>query len=102
IPLRVELVEAAERTLESGIVELAALDLDLMLVVLAEVAHVDRPANLGLAGETLLPQLGERALGDPVELPVDKRRVDVVRAERLRPHLVDADVGKQEADRGED
>ena len=59
-----QLVEAAKRALERGLVELAGLDLDLVLVVLTEVAHVDRTADLGLAGKALLPQLADGALGD--------------------------------------
>ena len=57
VALGVQLVEAAERALERRLVELAALDLDLVLVVLAEVAHVDRAPDLRLAREALLPEL---------------------------------------------
>ena len=64
VALRVQLVEAPERPLERGVVQLAGVDLDLVLVVLAEVAHVDRAADLGLAREALLPQLADGPLGD--------------------------------------
>src|SRR5262249_9901463 len=102
VPARVQLVEEPERPLEGGLVELSPLDLDLVLVVLTEVPHVDRATDLRLAVEALLPQLRERALGDPRELAVDELGVDVVRAERLRPDLVDADVGQEQPERRED
>ena len=58
--------------------------------------------RLRLAREAFLSQLGDCPFRDPLELALDQRRIDLRRAERLRPHLVDADVGEQQAERGED
>ena len=46
-----------------------------------------------LAGEALLLQFQTAAFADPLELLLDRAPHRPGRAERLRPHLVDADVG---------
>ena len=67
----------------------------LVLVILAEVAHVDRVTDLRLAGESLGPELGHGRVPDPLELATDQGGIDGGGLERLRPNLVDAQIGDQ-------
>ena len=97
VELVVVAVETFERHRDGRRLDGPGRERNILLVVLADVAHADRAHQRGRAGVPFAEQRRERLGGDPVQPAVDGLEVERIRAVVLRPAPVDAAIGDERA-----